>query len=394
MQLELAQNPREFQVGIDQAITLKDMGHIYLEPNEQITFITPEKQEYDICRKEWGYYATPSINGRLKRFGFKTALVKNFKGQGFVMLVETQKIDQFLNYLASEKNELVCWLDEDFSKVFEHHRQEEKLWCHICKSSGLELVKKFDAPPSGENDFKIERYARNLFKCQACGHLFNAHQYNFDELYSADYCDRVYQDRIKETFLKIISLPGEKSDNHHRVQRVQSLVESVFHTGNPEISVLDIGSGLCVFLYRLKQITGWDGTALDPDPRQAQHARDVCGIKAINETLFNYHPDRHFHLITLNKVLEHFKNPLEVLKKIKSYFTKDKPGYLYLEVPDGEMAVLDSADREEFFVEHYHAFSYQSLQIVLKESGWHILTQSRLKEPSEKYTLYSFAKSH
>src|SRR3990167_9757099 len=130
MQLELAQNPREFQVGIDQAITLKDMGHIYLEPNEQITLITPEKQEYDICRKEWGYYATPSINGRLKRFGFKTALVKNFKGQGFVMLVETQKIDQFLNYLASEKNELVCWLDEDFSKVFEHHRQEEKLWCH------------------------------------------------------------------------------------------------------------------------------------------------------------------------------------------------------------------------------------------------------------------------
>ena len=76
----IEKNPsREFKVGCEQSITLKDCGDIFLEVNEQVTFLTTDTAEYDVCRKEWGYYATPSMNDRLKRFGFKTALVKNTK---------------------------------------------------------------------------------------------------------------------------------------------------------------------------------------------------------------------------------------------------------------------------------------------------------------------------
>ena len=68
--------PRKFIVGMDSNIEIKDFGDIYLDENEQITFITDQERRYDFTRKEWGFYATPSINGRLKNEGFVTALVK------------------------------------------------------------------------------------------------------------------------------------------------------------------------------------------------------------------------------------------------------------------------------------------------------------------------------
>lgn len=105
-------NPREFKVGTDGHITIKDVGQIYLEPDEQVTFMTPEGAEYDLVRKDWGYYATPSVNDRLKRFGFKTALVRNSKGQIYIMMVEKDRLESFESYLKAEANFLLQWLDE------------------------------------------------------------------------------------------------------------------------------------------------------------------------------------------------------------------------------------------------------------------------------------------
>ena len=104
--------PRSFKVGKNQHIILHDMGEIQLAPNEQVTFMTEDQKEYDLCRKDWGYYATPSMNDRLKRFGFKTALVRNSKGQIYIMIVEKEKIDLFNQYILEEDNYVVQWLDE------------------------------------------------------------------------------------------------------------------------------------------------------------------------------------------------------------------------------------------------------------------------------------------
>ncbi len=101
-----------FKVGLAQQITIKDCGQIQLDPDEQVTFVTPQGAEYDLVRKDWGYYATPSVNDRLKRFGFKTALVRNSKGQVYIMLVEHERVADFERYLAEEKNFLQQWLDE------------------------------------------------------------------------------------------------------------------------------------------------------------------------------------------------------------------------------------------------------------------------------------------
>lgn len=112
MKIKTKSPPREYYVGTKKNITIKDCGTISLLDDEQITFLTSTKAEYDICKKSWGFYATPSLNSRLLKFNFKTALVKNSKEQVYIMIVEKNKLSEFFEYLKNDKNELVEWLDE------------------------------------------------------------------------------------------------------------------------------------------------------------------------------------------------------------------------------------------------------------------------------------------
>ena len=106
------QPPRAFQVGPTGQITLLDYGKIRLEPNEQVTFTLPEGGEYDVARKEWGFYATPSLNGRLEQYGLRGVLIKNrATGKFFVLLVEKGKEKQFDDYCRQENLAVVAWID-------------------------------------------------------------------------------------------------------------------------------------------------------------------------------------------------------------------------------------------------------------------------------------------
>ena len=112
MEIKVNDPPRKFSVGQDNKIELKDCGRIKLENNELVTFTTNDNKEYDVAKKDWGFYATPSVNKRLHNFGFKTALVKNSSSEYYVMLVENDKMDLFQEYLKSEKQKVELWLDE------------------------------------------------------------------------------------------------------------------------------------------------------------------------------------------------------------------------------------------------------------------------------------------
>lgn len=106
--------PRRFEVsGAGVRLTLSDCGRVALQPDEQVTFTTDAGGEYDVTRKDWGFYATPSTNGRLKSFGLRAALVVSGYGRLFLMLVEKGKEDAFLTYVAADRQKLLCWLDDD-----------------------------------------------------------------------------------------------------------------------------------------------------------------------------------------------------------------------------------------------------------------------------------------
>lgn len=58
-------------------INIKEVVFYTYKDNEQINLVNENKKKYDFVKKSWGYYATLSMNGRLKKEGFKTVLVKN-----------------------------------------------------------------------------------------------------------------------------------------------------------------------------------------------------------------------------------------------------------------------------------------------------------------------------
>ncbi len=112
MRFEPKQPPRLFQVGNAVKLDIKDCGSIELDHNEQLTFITPTGAEYDVARKDWGFYATPSLNGRLEQFGLRAVLIRN-RGTGryFMLLVESGKEALFDAYCLQENLAIVAWLD-------------------------------------------------------------------------------------------------------------------------------------------------------------------------------------------------------------------------------------------------------------------------------------------
>ena len=103
--------PREFDVGGDEPIRMSDCARIELDPNEQVTFATDSGVEYDVARKSWGYYATPSLNGRLPKFGLRAALVAGPGSRYYVFLIERGKEQDCERYMDAEGHRIVRWLD-------------------------------------------------------------------------------------------------------------------------------------------------------------------------------------------------------------------------------------------------------------------------------------------
>ena len=103
--------PREFEVGFDKKGIIHDCGSMYLAPDEQITFVTDNGNEYDVTRKDWGFYAGPSLNGRLAGFNLRAVLVKNRVDRFFVLLVERGMEASFESYVREEPLQIIAWLD-------------------------------------------------------------------------------------------------------------------------------------------------------------------------------------------------------------------------------------------------------------------------------------------
>ncbi len=105
--------PREYRVGRDQAICIKDCAHIELGDDEQITLTTQSGTEFDILRKSWGYFATPSLNGRLLDFRLHAVMIRSPQEKFYLVLVEEAKRQEFLDYIAFENLEVAAWMDSN-----------------------------------------------------------------------------------------------------------------------------------------------------------------------------------------------------------------------------------------------------------------------------------------
>jgi hypothetical protein len=118
MRIDPVEPPREFEVTA-RGDKLRHVADVALADDELVTFLTDSGTQYDVVRKSWGYYATPSLNGRLREQGLRAALcVGQPRATGqpqrmYLLLVEAGCEDRFQAYADAEGMRVVAWLDDD-----------------------------------------------------------------------------------------------------------------------------------------------------------------------------------------------------------------------------------------------------------------------------------------
>lgn len=265
------------------------------------------------------------------------------------------------------------------------------LHCYLCGGGELELIAHIGQRPLGETDFGVpaDGYRRQIRRCRTCAVFCNFHQMLGDRIYTHAYNAVTYNHDLYENYKRIRSFPEERSDNKQRVRRVIEFNKRMGCTP-ATTRVLDVGSGLCVFLGELKE-RGFTCYCVDPDPLSVEHALEHASIDGgYAGTLDSYRTDQRFDLITFNKVLEHVPDPVRMLSLAKPLLAFG--GSIYLELPDGEAAFMNggAVDREEFYIEHFTIFTPKSLEYLCRATGLRCSESGQIHEPSDKYTLYAF----
>lgn len=389
--------PRRFEVGNSVRFAMSDCGALELAPDEQVTLTTADGGEYDVARKDWGFYATPSLNGRLPQFGLRAVLIRNtLTGRYFVLLVEQGHEPAFEAYLQQESLEVIAWLDSTERVDALATRLREPVSAAPatarCRFDGAPLAQAFvyDDPPKGETrfDLKATVYRRAYDRCEGCGHFFARHDIDLKGLYTASYVDATYggMDGLRARLDKVRALRPERSDNAGRVARVGNFAAQQGGAGR---RLLDVGAGIGVFAAAMKEL-GWDVEAIELDERTAQHLREVVGVRVRTDDLASLRAAAiaPFRAVTFNKVLEHVEDPVAMLVDARPLIAAN--GFVYVEVPD-VAAAREGPEREEFFIEHLHVFSPASLAMTIERAGLNLVELARLREPSGKFTLFAFA---
>jgi len=264
--MKIIKKNRSFKTGFGESIIIKDCARIKLDNNEQVTFQN-KNFLYDFCKKDWGYYSTPSINKRLKNSGFEVYLIENLIGDIYLWSVEKNKINKFLDYLKKENQKIIVRLDNinSVEGIIKNIKKNYKEQCtcptHKKNSKNSFLLYNYLKRPKKEPDYKISNYKRKIFKCNICGHCNAVHNINTKKFYSQDYSIISHGKLIEKKFKQILGLK-KKSDNYHRVRRFLEFFE---YNINSKIKLLDVGSGLSVFLHAMSKKVNWDIEGIEPD---------------------------------------------------------------------------------------------------------------------------------
>lgn len=266
------------------------------------------------------------------------------------------------------------------------------LKCPMSGDTHARLAFAYDAPPPGEVGFPrdvTQTYYREVWQFEESKHFVSCHSMQVATRYDGAYVNASYGDAagMVAAFERVLALPPALSDNVGRLGRIRQCAAEHFGAGAAQRSLLDVGSGLGVFPLAVKQ-AGWQCTAVDPDPRAAAHIQTRVGVPTFCRDFMEMGEIGQFDIVTFNKVLEHVDNPVAMLTRAHQYLRAG--GIVYVEVPDGEMAALEGGGRAEFFIEHLHIFSRDSLAMMANLAGFKPLAVERLREPSSKLTLRGF----
>lgn len=164
--------------------------------------------------------------------------------------------------------------------------------------------------------------------------------------------------------------------------------------------ILDVGTGQGYFLKLIKEQTGAETWGIEVVPAVAEIARNHADhiIVGSVEKVINSIPDGYFDCITLNDVLEHTLEPVEILKMVKSKLSTD--GIIIASIPNvrfffnlydlvikgnweyTDWGILDST--------HFRFFTKKSMKRLFENAGYKVEQQIGInKITSWKFILFN-----
>lgn len=133
----------------------------------------------------------------------------------------------------------------------------------------------------------------------------------------------------------------------------------------PGARVLDFGSGSGEFLAAARA-RGCEAIGVEPGRDYAAYARDHHGIEVLDEAdTDDRFPDNHFDVITTHHVLEHLRDPADVMERLARWLKPD--GVLYAAVPN--MAATGKPPHERFHFAHVHGYVRETFDLLARRAG-------------------------
>lgn len=237
----------------------------------------------------------------------------------------------------------------------------ETLTCKVCGCDQLDLLY------AGKDRLHGMPGDFGLYTCANCGVVTLCPQPSIDEIekyYPDDYISYpVPIEQEKSRFKRI--------DRQYGVYKRRNKVEK--YTSKKSGKILDIGCATGVFLKEM-QDHGWDAYGVEPSTYAAEVAVSQPGLNIFNGYLDHANfEENSFDVITLWDVFEHLLDPVATLEIIKQILKPD--GSLVITMPN-----TDSWERKFFrqywagwdVPRHYHIFSEDAIERLLKEHGMRI----------------------
>lgn len=94
--------------------------------------------------------------------------------------------------------------------------------------------------------------------------------------------------------------------------------------------VLDIGTGFG-FLPYIAEKMGFKAKGIEINEEKAEWGREQLGVEVKTGDFFTFYTGKKYDIITMNAVLEHFKELQQVVERVHTLLKPE--GFLYIEVP-------------------------------------------------------------
>src|SRR5688500_6522187 len=220
--------------------------------------------------------------------------------------------------------------------------------CNLCRASDVEVV--------GERDRDGHRLRTTI--CRKCGLVWSNPRPAEEQVrryYSSEY--RLDYKGHSTPSLRHIARSGRGALNRYRA------LAPYIKRGD---RILDAGAGGGEVVYVLRKL-GFDATGLEPDEHYARHAREALGVPVatgfVQDATF---PGASFDVSTMFHTLEHVKDPLAILSRLRSWIREG--GVLLIDVPNVEARCKAPCHR--FHFAHFYNFSRATLDGLGRKAGF------------------------